>query len=177
MTLDKDLYNEINEYCKVNSLKTRDFIHKLLREAFLVEKYGDSPFNNKKNHVIETVGSISDKLLPNGNIFPKEVVENAIKEFVEENKNENLSLDSNNIKTPVDPEICKIVDKRFYEMFNDYISKSDEVTKNSYPEQINKENIISGLTNEEEDNNLMIDVCQTIKEEEKLKVRKKRKLS
>ena len=53
MQLDKKLYDDINEYCKLNSLKTRDFIHKLLKEAFLKEKYGDSPFAfNKK---IETV--------------------------------------------------------------------------------------------------------------------------
>lgn len=44
MQLDKKLYDDINEYCKLNSLKTRDFIHKLLKEAFLKEKYGDSPF-------------------------------------------------------------------------------------------------------------------------------------
>jgi hypothetical protein len=44
MLLDKELYNEINEYCKLNSLKTRDFIYKILKEAFLKEKYGDAPF-------------------------------------------------------------------------------------------------------------------------------------
>lgn len=44
MILDKELYNEINEYCKLNSLKTRDFIYKILKEAFLKEKYGDAPF-------------------------------------------------------------------------------------------------------------------------------------
>ena len=27
-----------------NNIKTRDFIHKILKEAFLKEKYGDSPF-------------------------------------------------------------------------------------------------------------------------------------
>ena len=44
MQLDKQLYDEINEYCKMNSLKTRDFIHKILKEAFMKEKYGDTPF-------------------------------------------------------------------------------------------------------------------------------------
>lgn len=44
MRLDKQIYDEINEYCKFNGLKTRDFIHKLLKEAFMKEKYGDSPF-------------------------------------------------------------------------------------------------------------------------------------
>lgn len=44
MVIDKNLYLEINEYCKENNIKTRDFIHKILKEAFLKEKYGDSPF-------------------------------------------------------------------------------------------------------------------------------------
>lgn len=44
MTIDKNLYTEINEYCKENNIKTRDFIHRILNEAFLKEKYGESPF-------------------------------------------------------------------------------------------------------------------------------------
>ena len=44
MVIDKNLYSEINEYCKENNIKTRDFIYKILKEAFLKEKYGDSPF-------------------------------------------------------------------------------------------------------------------------------------
>lgn len=45
MQLDKHVYDNINEYCKLNGLKTRDFIHKLLIDAFNKEKYGDSPFS------------------------------------------------------------------------------------------------------------------------------------
>jgi hypothetical protein len=44
MVLDKDLYGEISEYCILNGIKTRDFIHEILREAFLIKKYGDTPF-------------------------------------------------------------------------------------------------------------------------------------
>lgn len=64
MQIDKQIYDEINEYCKLNNLKTRDFIHKLLKEAFLKEKYGDSPFAfNKKteNIVKETESTIEVK--------------------------------------------------------------------------------------------------------------------
>ena len=78
MQIDKHLYNEINEYCKLNNLKTRDFIHKILREAFNKEKFGDSPFafnkkvedvvkepevivNDEPEKIIEPV--INDKLL------------------------------------------------------------------------------------------------------------------
>ena len=41
MELDKDLYKEIKEYCDLNKLKTRDFIHQILRDAFMKEKYGN----------------------------------------------------------------------------------------------------------------------------------------
>lgn len=44
MQIDKKIYNDINEYCKLNGLKTRDFIYKILKEGFLKEKYGDKPF-------------------------------------------------------------------------------------------------------------------------------------
>jgi hypothetical protein len=55
MQLDKKLYDEINEYCKLNNLKTRDFVHNLLKDAFLKEKYGDTPFYNyKKDILLET---------------------------------------------------------------------------------------------------------------------------
>lgn len=55
MQVDKLLYDEINEYCKLNNLKTRDFVHNLLKDAFLKEKYGDTPFNNyKKDILLET---------------------------------------------------------------------------------------------------------------------------
>ena len=49
MQLDKELYNEIKEYCELNELKTRDFIHQMLKDAFLIEKYGKTPFSNKKD--------------------------------------------------------------------------------------------------------------------------------
>lgn len=47
MQLDKELYNEIKEFCELNELKTRDYIHKLLKDAFMIEKYGNSPFCKK----------------------------------------------------------------------------------------------------------------------------------
>jgi hypothetical protein len=62
MQLDSKLYDEINAYCKINSLKTRDFIHKILKEAFLKEKYGDSPFAfNKKIKTAPTEQVVEEK--------------------------------------------------------------------------------------------------------------------
>lgn len=59
MSIDKELYNEINEYCKLNCLKTRDFIHKILHEGFLKEKYGETPFSNVKKNTKTEVDSAS----------------------------------------------------------------------------------------------------------------------
>lgn len=38
------LYKELSGYCKLNSLQINDYAEKLLKEAFLKEKYGDIPF-------------------------------------------------------------------------------------------------------------------------------------
>ena len=76
MQIDKTLYNEINDYCKENGLKTRNFIHKILQEAFLREKYGDKPFF-----------SFSIKSVPIENetiaerVYTTEALNNAIKDF------------------------------------------------------------------------------------------------
>ena len=53
MQLDNKLYNEIKEYCELNGLKTRDFIHRILKDAFLREKYGDTPFGRKNTDMSE----------------------------------------------------------------------------------------------------------------------------
>lgn len=43
MEIDKQLYAEIKEYCELNGLKPRDFIHNILKRAFMEEKYGKAP--------------------------------------------------------------------------------------------------------------------------------------
>ena len=41
--IDEKLYQEIKDYCKLNKLRTGDFVNDLLKKAFTVEKYGDRP--------------------------------------------------------------------------------------------------------------------------------------
>lgn len=48
MEIDKKLYSEIKAYCELNNLKTRDYIHDLLKKAFLEDKYGKAPAFMKK---------------------------------------------------------------------------------------------------------------------------------
>lgn len=89
MELDKKLYTEINEFCKLNGLKTRDFIHKILKEAFLREKYGDSPFIKVQ--------------------MTKTAEEEALKKINE--------LIESQVSLP--PEIMEAVDEHFFEMLGE----------------------------------------------------------
>lgn len=97
MQLDKTLYNEINEYCKLNDLKPREFIHKILKEAFLKEKYGESPFkfNNKNNQILNNndnnIGNnellnIDDNKIIALNETPKESITSNVIELIQEDK-------------------------------------------------------------------------------------------
>lgn len=42
--IDKKLHKDIKEYCQLNGLIMKDFVNKLLKKSFIVEKYGDKPF-------------------------------------------------------------------------------------------------------------------------------------
>ena len=41
--LNKKLLKDITEYCKLNDLVIEDYINKLLRDAFTIDKYGSTP--------------------------------------------------------------------------------------------------------------------------------------
>lgn len=46
MKVNFDLYNEIEEYCKLNHIENIDkFINKLIQKGFTIEKYGDKMQN------------------------------------------------------------------------------------------------------------------------------------
>lgn len=89
MEIDKRLYDEINEYCKLNGLKTRDFIHKILKEGFMKEKYGESPFI--KVQMTKTAEAEACEKI-------KDLIENQVS---------------------VPPEIMEIVDEHFFEMLDE----------------------------------------------------------
>lgn len=44
--IDKKLYNEIKEYCKINNLRIGVFINEILKKGFYIEKYGMAPFSS-----------------------------------------------------------------------------------------------------------------------------------
>lgn len=51
--LDKKLHKDIKEYCQLNGLVMKDFVNKLLKKAFTIEKYGDKPFAEPKMSKLE----------------------------------------------------------------------------------------------------------------------------
>lgn len=57
--IDTKLYNDIKLYCKTNNLIIKDFINKLLKKAFTIEKYGETPFvsfvNEMPHNLSQTV--------------------------------------------------------------------------------------------------------------------------
>lgn len=51
MQIDEKLYAEIKQYCELNGLKIKPFISDLLRKAFNREKFGDGPFQMKRETI------------------------------------------------------------------------------------------------------------------------------
>lgn len=106
MQIDKKIYDEINEYCKDNGLKTKDFIHKLLKEAFLKEKYGDSPFQSIKLSKIEdqACGKIKE-IIENQTSVPVEIREVTDEHFFDMLNPIEVKEDKKNIVQTVHEEI------------------------------------------------------------------------
>lgn len=131
MQIDKDIYNDINEYCKLNGLKTKDFIHKILKEGFLKEKYGDSPFyftslNNKEKELESTKVSFEENI-------KKEVVENKIDNIsleVENISNDTNIGNANNDEISITPIVCETKDDNKGDIINNTNESFTEITTN-----------------------------------------------
>lgn len=46
-----DLYKEISEYCKLNSLSIVEYVNEKLKNAIINEKYGDIPFGKLTHNI------------------------------------------------------------------------------------------------------------------------------
>ena len=64
--IEQKLYNDIKKYCKLNGLVIKDFINKLLKKSFTVEKYGEKPFQmgNEIKPVLSTDYETSKPVKP-----------------------------------------------------------------------------------------------------------------
>lgn len=74
--LDKKLHKDIKEYCQLNGLVMKDFVNKLLKKAFMVEKYGDKPFAEPKMSNLEKEAIEKIKDIVEGQVdLPIEIAE------------------------------------------------------------------------------------------------------
>ena len=49
--IENSLFNDIQQYCNVNSLDVKEFINSLLRRSFVIERYGERPCISRKNSI------------------------------------------------------------------------------------------------------------------------------
>lgn len=74
--LDKKLHKDIKEYCQLNGLVMKDFVNKLLKKAFMVEKYGERPFAEPKMSNLEKEAIEKIKDMVGGQVdLPIEIAE------------------------------------------------------------------------------------------------------
>lgn len=74
--LDKKLHKDIKEYCQLNGLIMKDFVNRLLKKAFMVEKYGDKPFAEPKMSNLEQEAIEKIKDMVEGQVdLPIEIAE------------------------------------------------------------------------------------------------------
>jgi hypothetical protein len=107
--IDKKLYQEIKDYCKLNNLVIKDFVNKLLRKALTVEKYGDKPFSHEN-------GTIVDNKKKQNGIIPEVTPEAIWVPYVtEEVVTTVVDLDPSNVELPEKlKERYGKVDDKFY---------------------------------------------------------------
>lgn len=86
MDIDKKLHDDIKAYCKLNGLKMNEYINKLLRNAFNIDRYGISPFSNNKVEIIKD----EKPLTPNETLVSNNKKEEGVKkEEIKNSENEN----------------------------------------------------------------------------------------
>ena len=146
--LDKKLHKEIKEYCQLNGLIMKDFVNKLLKKAFMVEKYGDKPFAEPKMSNLE-----------------KEAIEK-IKDMVE-----------GQVDLPVEiAEAMEEVD--FFELLGDEKNENGSVIMSPYIVKTNGPMIVVNHSKKEEISETTDTIPSTEEKEEiKVVSKKKRKLS
>lgn len=94
--IEQKLYNDIKNYCKLNGLVIKDFINKLLKKAFTVEKYGETP--------IARIQREEQKKEPKAAAFTHVEAETKLTEALSEQMSDRI-----------DPEIAQVIDDHFGE--------------------------------------------------------------
>ena len=124
MEIDKNLYQEIKEYCNLNGIKPKDYINTLLRKAFMQDKYGERPFQTQKNpdngHVIT-------------HDIPESVIEAKVREILD-----GMKANSDPEKVAEKIEDGKVNEGIFEENDTNEESRQDVSINVSIPENVEK---------------------------------------
>lgn len=176
--LDKKLHKDIKEYCQLNGLVIKDFVNKLLKKAFMVEKYGERPFSSNDVAFAPYVPNLEVTLEEPAGLPPitnEKIIERHTKPFAEP-KTSNLEKEAiekikdmveNQFDMPVEiAEAMEEVD--FFELLGEEKNDNTRIsitTNNENRERVNKTQTT--------------DTISPTKEKEEIKVvrKKKRKLS
>jgi len=84
--INEKLLSDIRDYCKINNLEVDSFINKLLRDAFMIEKYG-----NKPKVLNVDLGITKEKSIQNKFVEPVKTKE--VGDIGKINRNENKEID------------------------------------------------------------------------------------
>ena len=60
--ISEKLFQDIKEYCQYNNLKIGDYINTILKEKFMTEKYGESPFDEFRKKIEDNTVEIDPKI-------------------------------------------------------------------------------------------------------------------
>ena len=159
--LDKKLHKDIKEYCQLNGLVMKDFVNKLLKKAFMVEKYGERPFAEPtmSNLEEEAIEKIKD-MVENQFGIPVEIAE-----AMEEVDFFELLGDEKNEAQTIEP-VETVVDISKKEVPNNFYGtlQYDESWEEKFEENIEKGLIVT-IPYKIETNGTMITVHHSKKEE------------
>lgn len=93
MEINKKLHDDIKAYCRANNLKMTDYINKLLRDAFNIDRYGTSPFSQQRLDVSESKKEEKEEVKKE--VFPTHSSKDELVEKMEEVVSD---TDDNNVK-------------------------------------------------------------------------------
>lgn len=190
--IDKRLHQDIKEYCKLNGLVMKDFVNKLLKKAFMVEKYGDKPFAEPKMSNLEKEAIEKIKDMVEGQVdLPIEIAEAMEEvdffELLGDEKNEAQAILPVDYETP-EP-IDTVVDISKKEVPNNFYGLITEIEPNGKigenTEIVDMRSVISDGNDDKiilqpsKDGKSLVSHPETESVQEEIKVvrKKKRKLS
>ena len=145
--LDKKLHKDIKEYCQLNGLVMKDFVNKLLKKAFMVEKYGERPFAEPKMSNLEKEAIEKIKDIVEGQVdLPIEIAEAMEEvdffELLGDEKNETQTIEPVVHETPEPVETVLDISKK--EVPNNFYStiQVDESWEEKLEENIENRSLI-----------------------------------